>query len=77
MTLPQRRIGDRLVSCLGLGCMPLFVRRTWWTEQRAGPSRPSHRALDLGITLLDAAEDLRPRLGTRSRPRRAVALRRP
>jgi aryl-alcohol dehydrogenase-like predicted oxidoreductase len=54
MTLPTRQIGPFTVSAIGLGCMNL---------SHAYGTRPSdeegaallHRALDLGVTLLDTA----------------------
>jgi aryl-alcohol dehydrogenase-like predicted oxidoreductase len=50
----QRRIGDRTVSAIGLGAMPLSTR----TDR---PSRDDavatvHAALDAGVTLIDTAD---------------------
>ncbi len=51
MSLPSRSIGDRDVSCLGLGCMPLSP----------SSARPViHEALDSGVTLLDTANIYAP-----------------
>jgi aryl-alcohol dehydrogenase-like predicted oxidoreductase len=53
-TVQQRRIGDRPVSAVGLGAMPLSTR----TDR---PSREDavavvHAALDAGVTLIDTAD---------------------
>ena len=58
MPLPQRRIGDRQVSCLGLGCMPLSAQRM--IDQVDQAIQTVHRALDLGITLLDTSDIYAP-----------------
>jgi len=58
MPLPQRRIGDRQVSCLGLGCMPLSAQRM--LDHRDQAIQTVHRALDLGITLLDTSDIYAP-----------------
>jgi aryl-alcohol dehydrogenase-like predicted oxidoreductase len=58
MTLPQRAIGDLSVSAIGLGCMPMS-----WTgmlDDRERAVTTIHRALDLGITLLDTANIYAP-----------------
>lgn len=53
MTLPTRLIGDRPVSALGLGCMPM----SWMAmvDHREQAVETIHRALDLGITFFDTA----------------------
>jgi aryl-alcohol dehydrogenase-like predicted oxidoreductase len=56
MTLPQRNIGTRQVSAIGLGCMPLSSAHT--PRERA--LETVHRALDLGITLFDTANIYAP-----------------
>jgi aryl-alcohol dehydrogenase-like predicted oxidoreductase len=56
MTLPQRSIGTVQVSAIGLGCMPLS--NTGTPRERAIAT--VHRALDLGITLLDTANVYAP-----------------
>jgi aryl-alcohol dehydrogenase-like predicted oxidoreductase len=52
--LPTRRLGDLAVSAQGLGCMGMseFYGATDDTESIA----TIHRALDLGVTLLDTAD---------------------
>jgi aryl-alcohol dehydrogenase-like predicted oxidoreductase len=57
-TLPQRVLGDRTVSCLGLGCMPLSFERMLTDRPRA--LRTIHTALDAGVTLLDTANIYAP-----------------
>ncbi len=58
MTLPTRTIGDATVSAIGLGCMPMsFPERI---EQRERSLQTIHRALDLGVTLLDTANIYSP-----------------
>ena len=58
MTLPARTIGDLSVSALGLGCMPLSSIHM--LDQRERAISTIHRALDLGITLLDTANIYAP-----------------
>jgi aryl-alcohol dehydrogenase-like predicted oxidoreductase len=58
VTLPLRRLGDRDVSCIGLGCMPLSGGRM--VEQRADAIALVHAALDAGVTLLDTANIYAP-----------------
>jgi aryl-alcohol dehydrogenase-like predicted oxidoreductase len=58
MTLPARRIGDLSVSAIGLGCMPLSDARMLADRDRAIAT--VHRALDLGITLLDTSNIYAP-----------------
>jgi aryl-alcohol dehydrogenase-like predicted oxidoreductase len=50
----QRRIGDRTVSAIGLGAMPLSTK-----DPRPSPSDAEavvHAALDAGVTLIDTAD---------------------
>jgi aryl-alcohol dehydrogenase-like predicted oxidoreductase len=58
MTLPTRTIGDLSVSAIGLGCMPLSNPEMLPERDRAIAT--IHRALDLGITLLDTANIYAP-----------------
>lgn len=56
--LTQRTLGDQQVSCVGLGCMPLSFGHM--VERREQAIATIHRALDLGITLLDTANIYAP-----------------
>ena len=56
--LPSRRIGDLLVTAVGLGCMPLSFERMLGDRPRAMAT--IHTALDAGITLLDTANIYAP-----------------
>lgn len=58
MSLPQRVIGDLSVSSVGLGCMPLSDQRMLAERERALAT--IHRALDVGITLLDTSNIYAP-----------------
>ena len=58
MTLPQRRIGDRLVSAVGLGCMPLS--NPGMLDHREQALATVHAAIDAGITLLDTSNIYAP-----------------
>ncbi len=58
MTLPTRTIGDLSVSAVGLGCMPLSNPHMIAERDRALAT--IHRALDLGITLLDTSNIYAP-----------------
>jgi len=52
--MQQRRIGDRTVSAIGLGAMPLSTK-----EDRPSPEDAAavvHAALDAGVTLIDTAD---------------------
>lgn len=55
-TLPARSLGDLEVSAVGLGCMPM----SWaYSASEADPAEVRatlHRAIDLGVTLLDTAD---------------------
>lgn len=56
--LPARRLGDREVSAVGLGCMPLS--NSPMLDKREQAISTIHRALDLGITLLDTSNIYAP-----------------
>lgn len=58
MSLATRTIGDLSVSAVGLGCMPLSDPPTVHDRERGLAT--IHRALDLGITLLDTADCYAP-----------------
>ncbi len=51
--LPQRRIGPREVSAIGLGAMPMSVREV--NDEDRGVATIV-RALELGVTLIDTAD---------------------
>jgi aryl-alcohol dehydrogenase-like predicted oxidoreductase len=55
--MQQRRIGDRKVSALGLGGMPMSVREQNDEERSIATIR---RALDAGVTLIDTADAYSP-----------------
>jgi aryl-alcohol dehydrogenase-like predicted oxidoreductase len=55
--MQQRRIGDRTVSALGLGAMPMSVREHNDEERALATIR---RALDEGVTLIDTADAYSP-----------------
>jgi aryl-alcohol dehydrogenase-like predicted oxidoreductase len=57
-SLPQRRIGDRTVSAIGLGCMPLS--NATMLDRREAALATVHAALDAGVTLLDTANIYAP-----------------
>jgi aryl-alcohol dehydrogenase-like predicted oxidoreductase len=57
-SLPQRRIGDRHVAAVGLGCMPLSNGRM--VDRRDDAVAVVHTALDAGVTLLDTANIYAP-----------------
>lgn len=56
--MEQRAIGDRQVSVMGLGCMPVSFPDH--ADDRGRGFAVIHRALDLGITLLDTANIYAP-----------------
>ncbi|MEZ5116138.1 MAG: aldo/keto reductase [Candidatus Nanopelagicales bacterium] len=56
--LPQRRIGDREVGCIGLGCMPMSF--PLMLDDRPRALATIHAALDAGVTLLDTANIYAP-----------------
>ncbi len=51
--MQQRTIGDRTVSALGLGGMPMSIEGR---PERKRPIAAIHAALDAGITLIDTAD---------------------
>ncbi|ALE84941.1 aldo/keto reductase [Pseudonocardia sp. HH130629-09] len=53
MSLGTRRLGDLTVSAQGLGCMGMS--QSYGSGDRAESIATIHRALDLGVTLLDTA----------------------
>lgn len=55
--MEQRRIGKRTVSAIGLGGMPMSVREQNDEERSIATI---HRALDLGVTLIDTADAYSP-----------------
>jgi aryl-alcohol dehydrogenase-like predicted oxidoreductase len=55
--MEQRRIGNRTVSALGLGGMPMSVREHNDEERSISTI---HRALELGVTLIDTADAYSP-----------------
>jgi aryl-alcohol dehydrogenase-like predicted oxidoreductase len=57
-SLPQRRLGDRTVSAVGLGCMPLSNGRM--VDERERAVATVRAALDAGVTLLDTANIYAP-----------------
>jgi aryl-alcohol dehydrogenase-like predicted oxidoreductase len=59
--IPQRRLGDRSVSAIGLGGAPIALRPV--IPDEAGAVRMVHAALDAGVTLLDTADVYSPNLG--------------
>ena len=50
------KLGDLTVSRIGLGCMGMSFGYTGAGADDAESIRTIHRALDLGVTLLDTAE---------------------
>ena len=55
--MEQRRIGTRTVSAIGLGGMPMSVREQNDEERSIATI---HRALDLGVSLVDTADAYSP-----------------
>lgn len=55
--MEQRRIGARTVSAIGLGAMPMSVREQ--NDEQRGIAT-IHRALELGVTLIDTADAYSP-----------------
>src|SRR3954471_20663128 len=53
-TMQQRRIGDRTVSAVGLGAMPLSTKEDRPSTEEA--VAVVHAALDAGVTLIDTAD---------------------
>jgi aryl-alcohol dehydrogenase-like predicted oxidoreductase len=58
MTLSERSIGDLTVSSVGLGCMPMSFGEM--LDERDRALATIHRALDLGVTLLDTSDIYAP-----------------
>ena len=54
MTMPTRQLGKLSVSALGLGCMGMS--EFYGPSDEAESIATIHRALELGITLLDTAD---------------------
>ena len=52
--MQQRRIGDRTVSAIGLGAMPLSTKQPRPSREEA--VAVVHAALDAGVTLVDTAD---------------------
>lgn len=71
MSLPTRSIGDLTVSAIGLGCMPMSFEDM--VDHRERALQTIHRALDLGITLLDTANIYAPTWDTVGHNERLVA----
>ena len=71
MGLPTRRIGDATVSAIGLGCMPMSFEDM--VDHRERALQTVHRALDLGVTLLDTANIYAPSWDTVGHNERLVA----
>ena len=55
--MEQRRIGNRTVSAVGLGAMPMSVREQNDEERALATVR---RAVELGVTLIDTADAYSP-----------------
>lgn len=55
-TLPERRLGELSVSAVGLGCMPMSWAYAASTADPHEVRATLHRAVDLGVTLLDTAD---------------------
>jgi aryl-alcohol dehydrogenase-like predicted oxidoreductase len=55
--MEQRRIGSRTVSAIGLGGMPMSVREQ---NDESRSIATIHRALELGVTLIDTADAYSP-----------------
>ena len=53
LPLPQRKLGDLEVSCIGLGAMPLSISGR---PDRSQALQVLHAALDAGVTLIDTAD---------------------
>lgn len=56
----QRRIGQFTVSAIGLGAMPLSMRRDDQTPSEEQADATIHAALDAGVTLVDTADIYAP-----------------
>lgn len=55
-TLPVRHLGDLPVSAIGLGCMPMSWAYDVAAADPAEVRATLHRAVELGVTLLDTAD---------------------
>ena len=55
-TLPERRLGELPVSAIGLGCMPMSWAYAASTADPGEVRATLHRAVDVGVTLLDTAD---------------------
>jgi len=62
VNLPTRRIGDLVVTSVGVGCMPMSFPAM--LEKRDQAITTLHRALDLGVTLIDTANIYAPSSST-------------
>src|ERR1017187_678856 len=56
MPLPERHLRDLAVSAIGLGCMPMSWGYNVADADPAEIRATLHRAVDLGVTLLDTAD---------------------
>jgi aryl-alcohol dehydrogenase-like predicted oxidoreductase len=56
MKLPQRRIGELEVGAIGLGCMGMTWAYSTGDRDDARSAAVIHRAIDVGITLIDTAD---------------------
>jgi aryl-alcohol dehydrogenase-like predicted oxidoreductase len=54
--LPQRRIGELEVGAIGLGCMGMTWAYTTGDRDDARSAAVIHRAIELGMTLIDTAD---------------------
>ena len=55
-TLPQRRLGPFDVGAIGLGCMGMTWAYTTGSRDDERSAAVIHRAIDLGVTLIDTAD---------------------
>ena len=58
MTIPSHRLGALEVGAIGLGCMSFGG--SYGDASAFDPTAVIHRALDLGVTLLDTADAYGP-----------------
>jgi aryl-alcohol dehydrogenase-like predicted oxidoreductase len=54
--LPQRRIGEFEVGAIGLGCMGMTWAYNTGARDDARSAAVIHRAIDIGVTLIDTAD---------------------
>jgi aryl-alcohol dehydrogenase-like predicted oxidoreductase len=59
-TLPQRRLGPFDVGAVGLGCMGMTWAYTTGSRDDERSAAVIHRAIDLGVTLIDTADAYGP-----------------